>query len=88
MGGFAYNESKRAEIFPKSSVCNNISLASLPTDISWGPSLVQTSEEKVLLCGGYNNEQKCLELKDNQWQEHSNLTSIHIELAKNCRLVT
>ena len=69
---------KTLEIIPKRSVCNNISLPSLSTDISGVPSLVQNSAEKILLCGGYNNKQKCLELKDNQWEEHSNLTSVRI----------
>ena len=64
---------KTTEIIPKGRTCSSNSLPSLPTGISRQPSLVQTSEEEILLCGELNNEQKCLELKDNQWQEHSNL---------------
>ena len=45
----------------------------MPAEVSNQPSLIQTSEEEILLCGGRNNEQKCLELKDNQWHFHSNL---------------
>ena len=75
-GGFSDDESKTkiAEIIPKSKVCKNTALSSLPTDISWSPSLVQTSDEKILLCGGSNNEQRCLEFTDNQWNKHSDLT--------------
>ena len=61
------------EIFPQGPTCSSNFLPSLPTSISNQPSLVQTSDEEILLCGGYGNLQKCLELKDNQWQEHSNL---------------
>ena len=45
----------------------------MPTKISLQPSLVSTPNGEILACGGLNNEQKCLELKDNQWKEHSNL---------------
>jgi len=62
----------KTEIIPQGRTCSN-SVPSLPTGISWKPSLVQTSEEEILLCGGYGNSQKCLELKNNQWQDHSNL---------------
>ena len=61
------------EIFPQGRTCSSNFLPSLPTGISNQPSLVQTSEEEILLCGGSNDWQKCLELKNNQWQEHSNL---------------
>ena len=65
---------KTTEIIPKGRTCSSNSLPSLPTGISRQPSLVQTSEEEILLCGGnYYGRQKCLVLKDNQWKPHSNL---------------
>jgi len=74
VGGYdGANELQTTEIIPKRSKCSSNTLPSLPTGISFQPSLVQTSEEEILLCGGDGNEEKCLELKDNQWQEHSNL---------------
>ena len=45
----------------------------MPIGISGQPSLVFTDNNETLLCGGYNNQQKCLELEENQWQEHSAL---------------
>ena len=87
MGGFQYVDcdgckvlmmesySETTEIIPKTSTCNGANLSSLPTGI-YGASLVQTSEEEILLCGGHGNEQKCLELNKDGWQEHSNLTSM------------
>ena len=78
MGGYdGDNYLKTTETIPKRSKCNSNSLPSLPTGISHQPSLVQTSEE-ILICGGSNNGQKCMELKDNQWQEHSNLKNKRI----------
>lgn len=45
----------------------------MPIGISGHPSLVFTFNNETLLCGGYNNQQKCLESKESQWQEHSAL---------------
>ena len=74
VGGSDGSSLKTTEIIPQGRTCSSNSLPSLPTGIDKQPSLVQTSEEEILLCGGRGNEQKCLELKDNQWQEeHSNL---------------
>ena len=78
VGGYDDNSLKTTEIISQGHTCSSNSLPSLSTGISWRPSLVHTSEEETLLCGGYGNEQKCLELKDNQWQEHSSLKNERI----------
>ena len=78
VGGYDDNSLKTTEIISQGHTCSSNSLPSLSTGISWRPSLVLTSEEEILLCGGYGNEQKCLELKDNQWQEHSSLKNERI----------
>ena len=54
---------------PHMSVAN---LQKLPYGIYFTPSLVHQGED-LLLCGGSNNENKCL-VYQNGWQEHSNLT--------------
>ena len=73
MGGWNGNALKTTEIISQQSSCRSI--PSLPISISYQPSLIHTSEGKILLCGGDNNLQKCLELKNNQWQEYNYLTN-------------
>ena len=74
VGGWADTEIfKTTEIISQSKKCSSISFASLPINISGKPSVIQTSNDEILLCGGFRNKQKCLELKNNQWQEHSTL---------------
>ena len=73
VGGWDVHDGhKTTELFSQGGTCSNNSLPSLPPHI-YGPSLVYTSEEEILLCGGDGNIRKCLELRDNQWKEHSNL---------------
>ena len=58
-----------AMVPPKS----NCTLPLLPIRISIAPSLILTQDQKILLCGGYRNFQKCLGLNKDAWQEHSSL---------------
>ena len=52
---------------------SNCTLPLLPIRISIAPSLILTQDQKILLCGGYRNFQKCLGLNKDAWQEHSSL---------------
>ena len=71
VGGYNSNSLTTSErILLNDSSCNP---PSLPIGISGQPSLVFTDNNETLICGGYNNQQKCLELEENQWQEHSAL---------------
>ena len=48
----------------------------LPTGIGQH-SLIQTEDNKILVCGGVEaNEKACLELRHGQWVDHSKLSSI------------
>ena len=49
---------KTAEIIP-----NKCKIPSLPKGINIQPSLILTNDDKILLCGGKNNEKECLQLK-------------------------
>ena len=60
---------KTAELIPP----NKCKIPSLPKGINIQPSLILTNDDKILLCGGKNNEQECLELKENNWVHHSDL---------------
>ena len=51
---------------------NNIQLPNLPRQISYSPSMVNHNGS-ILLCGGYNNHQTCLQMEENGWTPHSNL---------------
>ena len=73
VGGWDNDFLKTTEIIPKRSICKGRPLPSLPIGIISLPSLVQTSEEEILLCGGVNNGRECLKLDNNKWQEHSRL---------------
>ena len=74
VGGWDGNNALKTTEILQGRTCSSNSLPSLPNGISGQHSLILTSDvEEILLCGGYGNEQKCLELKDNQWEEHSNL---------------
>ena len=57
VGGYYENRLNTAELIPNS--CN---IPGLPKVISGLPSLVITSDNNILLCGGANNEQECLQL--------------------------
>ena len=54
-------------------ISNRCNVTSLPSGIAGKPSLILTNDNNILLCGGYNNEQECLELKDKNWVHHSEL---------------
>ena len=49
---------KTAEIIP-----NKCKIPSLPKVTSIQPSLILTNDDKILICGGKNNEKECLQLK-------------------------
>ena len=61
---------KNVEIFGDDNTCQ---IPQLPKFISGRPNLILTNEKKLLICGGYNNEQNCLLFKNNNWQQHSSL---------------
>ena len=73
VGGYGASFFKTTEIVPKSSSCSSSPIPHLPYKIDDQPSLIQTQIDEILLCGGFRNEKKCLELKNNTWQEHSSL---------------
>ena len=50
---------KTAELIPP----NKCKIPSLPKGINIQPSLILTNDDKILLCGGKNNEKECLQLK-------------------------
>ena len=56
----------------ESSIMSNKKLAELPDEISGKPSLF-LHDDKILLCGGRGNENKCLMHENNAWKEHSTL---------------
>ena len=45
----------------------------MPKAISFQPSLLLTPDHKLILCGGDNNKDTCLELRNNDWKFHSSL---------------
>ena len=63
---------RTTEIVSQRTNCSTSSFPPLPVGIDEQPSLILTSKEEILLCGGRPN-QKCLELKNGQWQDHSKL---------------
>ena len=70
MGGWSGSSLKSADIVP--SITNkNCGLPPLPIGISASPSLILTQNQEILICGGYNNEKTCLEMKQNNWEHHS-----------------
>ena len=56
----------------ESSSLTEMKLAELPYGISAQPSLF-LHDDKILLCGGENNEKKCLMHDSDSWKEHSTL---------------
>ena len=62
-----------AEVLSNESSMTNKKLAELPKRISKSPSLFRNGDN-LLLCGGYNNENKCLMHDNDSWKEHSTLT--------------
>ena len=68
VGGYNGSNMKTAELIP-----NRCNIPSLPKGISWQPSLILTTDNNILLCGGTNNAKQCLELKENNWVHHSHL---------------
>ena len=51
---------------------NKPQLPNMPKPISWSPSMVNHNGG-ILLCGGSNNLQTCLQMEENGWNNHSNL---------------
>ena len=72
---------KNVEIFGDGNTCQ---VPKLPKSISGRPNMILTNEKKLLICGGYNNEQNCLIFKENNWLKHSFL----IEPRKHASTVT
>ena len=62
VGGYGASFFKTTEIIPQSSSCSSSPLPHLPYKIDDQPSLIQTQTDEILLCGGFRNEKKCLEL--------------------------
>ena len=62
------------EILSHEFATANRKLAKLPKDIAENPSLF-LSGDTLLICGGFNNENKCLKQENNSWIEHSTLNN-------------
>ena len=78
MGGWSWTHAlKSTEVFPKRENCSSI-LDSLTIKIHGQPSLIQTSDEEILLCGGSTflevNAKRCFVYKGDKWSEHSDHT--------------
>ena len=58
-------------MIPKRDDC---SIPSLPEITTWRPSLIQTNDEEIIMCGGKNSMHKCLSLESEGWSDHSLLT--------------
>ena len=71
MGGWSGSALKSTEVVP-SITDKNCGFPPLPTVIDES-SLILTQNQDILLCGGSNNEKTCLEMKQKNWEHHSNL---------------
>ena len=62
---------KTSEVVLPGESTSDLGVSDLPYGISGQPSLILTPDKKILLCGGNDNEKKCLEMKNNVWEFHS-----------------
>ena len=69
--GYDYSDLSSIEVLSNELSFTNKKLAELPKKIS-GNSLF-LHDDNILLCGGWNNENKCLMLEKDAWKEHSTL---------------
>ena len=67
-GSNVFNFFDTTELIP-----NKCTIPSLPKALGGFPSLFLTSQNNILLCGGFHNEYECLEMKVNNWIHHSDL---------------
>ena len=77
VGGYK-EEFGRQTKFTKAEVIPNVTdrdctLPSLPRSVYFGSLVMTNKTQKILLCGGENNWNKCLTLKDSKWKPHSTL---------------
>ena len=70
-GGSNGSYLKTSEVVLPGESTSDLGVPDLPYGISGQPSLILTPDKKILLCGGNDNEKKCLEMKNNVWEFHS-----------------
>ena len=70
-GGWHNGELDTVEIIPKHDDCI---IPKLPAITTHHPSLIKTTNDEIIICGGRNNWNKCLSLDSDGWSEHSLLT--------------
>ena len=70
-GWHVNTELRTAEILPNHDNCD---IPDLPIITTWRPSLIQTHDNNIIMCGGRNNMNKCLLLESRGWSDHSFLT--------------
>ena len=63
---------KTSEVVAQKGNTCNPHVPDLPSAINRQPSLLMTHDQKILLCGGWN-EKSCREMKSNNWEQHSSL---------------